>query len=119
LDGALFIGATITAMIFVVSGLLWRRFPPKKINYFYGYRTRRSMANQEIWDYANALGAKMLLYLGLILFLIGLISYGIYPKVSPLISLFAMLIGIGLGMYHCETQLNKRFNKQGHRKKNP
>lgn len=77
------------------------------------------MANQEIWDYANALGAKMLLYLGVILLIIGLLAYWIYPKASPLFSLFAMLIGIGSGMYRCETQLNKRFDKDGKRKKNP
>jgi hypothetical protein len=61
----------------------------------------------------------MLINLGIILLLIGLIAYGIYPKASPFISLFAMLIGIRSGMYWCETPLNKRFNNQGNRKKNP
>ncbi|TFG78600.1 MAG: SdpI family protein [Flavobacteriales bacterium] len=119
MDWELFIGATITAFLFIVSGLLWRRFPPKKINHFYGYRSRRSMANQEIWDHANTLGPKMFVYLGIILLVIGIISYSMYPNASPIISLFAMLIGIGAGMYWCETQLDKQFDKQGNPKKNP
>jgi len=36
-------------------GLTWalKRWPPNAINQAYGYRTRRSMANQESWDHAQ------------------------------------------------------------------
>ncbi len=43
----------------IPGALLWiiqaavRRNMPKKPNGVYGYRTRRSMASQEAWDYAN------------------------------------------------------------------
>ncbi|MFH6602884.1 SdpI family protein [Maribacter algicola] len=54
-------------MIAVVPGLLllplawyYKEHPPKNINWLYGYRTKRSMANQEVWEYANRLGAKMI-----------------------------------------------------------
>ncbi|MCJ7466993.1 MAG: SdpI family protein [Maribacter sp.] len=74
------------------------------------------MANQEIWDYANSLGARMFLYLGLVELIIGLGAYFLYPDYTPTIALFAMLFGIGAGMYWCETQLNKRFDKKGNQK---
>ncbi len=32
---------------------IYQRFPPKKINHLYGYRTPRSMRSQEAWDCAN------------------------------------------------------------------
>jgi uncharacterized membrane protein len=115
-DWGLLFSTTITSFVFLIVGLLWWRFPPKKINFLYGYRTRRSMANQEIWEYANALGAKMFLYLGAVELIIGLGAYYLYPHHAPVIALFAMLIGIGMGMYWCETQLNKRFDKKGNQK---
>jgi uncharacterized membrane protein len=115
-DWELLFSATITSFVFLVGGLLWRRFPPKKINFWYGYRTRRSMANQEIWEYANDLGARMFLYLGAVELIIGLGAYFLYPDYAPTIALLAMLFGIGIGMYLCETQLNKRFDKNGNQK---
>jgi len=115
----LFIGATLTSVILILVGVITMKYPPKKINHFYGYRTRRSMSNQVIWDYANALAAKMILTLGFVLLIIGIISYLITPMKSPVISLFALLIGIGVGMYWCETQLNKHFDKNGNRKAKP
>lgn len=38
--------------LFFIGALLYA-FPPRKINYFVGYRTQRSMASQQNWDYAN------------------------------------------------------------------
>lgn len=43
--------------------------PPKKINFWYGYRTRRSMSSDELWQYANSFWPKLVLKLSfLILF---------------------------------------------------
>lgn len=36
----------------LVGGVLYF-FPPKKINYLYGYRTSKSMKNQETWTFAQ------------------------------------------------------------------
>jgi hypothetical protein len=41
-------------LLFLVGlSLALHRWPPKAINPTYGYRTRRSMATQEAWDYAQ------------------------------------------------------------------
>ena len=37
---------------FLPDGLLFRK-TPKEINYVYGYRTKRSMMNEETWRFAN------------------------------------------------------------------
>ena len=39
-------------LLFVLS-LVFLIFPPKKINNWYGYRTHKSMQNQDIWDFSN------------------------------------------------------------------
>lgn len=113
------IGSTIMGLIFLVGGIIWKKYPPKKINHLYGYRTRRSMANQIIWDYANKIGAKMFIYTGAFLLGIGLVAYFLFPVESTIIVLFAMLIGVVVGMFWCEAQLNKRFDKNGNSKKTP
>ena len=44
----LFIGPLILVITLIIA-----RYPPKKINHLYGYRTTRSMLNQDCWDFAN------------------------------------------------------------------
>jgi len=120
MDIGTFIFANINGILITVIGWLYMRFPPKNINPIYGYRTRRSMANQEIWDYANIVGAKMIFYLGSILLVLGTILYLLYPVDHiVMITTFGLLLGLGVGMYWCETQLNERFDKNGNPKKHP
>jgi len=74
------------------------------------------MANQEIWDYANSLGAFMFFRLGFVVATISLILYFTFPDNSMMVMLFSTLIGIGAGMYWCETKLNQKFDKNGNPK---
>ena len=41
-------------IIMIVFGILMWFAPPKGRNTSYGYRTKRSMMNEETWDYAQA-----------------------------------------------------------------
>ncbi|MEA5143736.1 MAG: SdpI family protein [Oscillibacter sp.] len=52
-------------LLMVLLGLLFSRFPPKKINGWAGYRTSRSMKSQEAWDFANAMAARLMWQTGL------------------------------------------------------
>lgn len=112
------IGLFLTPLIIFGFGWYWTKYPPKKINYLYGYRTRRSMANQNIWEYANSVGAKMMIYLGIICFAISMMLYFLEIKWKILISMFVLLLGLGFGMYWCETMINKFFDKNGNQKPN-
>ena len=40
-------------------GLLLTKKPPKKVNGLYGYRTSRSMKNQDTWDFAQRYMGKV------------------------------------------------------------
>jgi uncharacterized membrane protein len=109
---AIFNGILLTGI-----GLIYTKFPPQKMNQFYGYRTRRSMVNKEVWDCANALGAKMILYLGLALLLLGVILYPFLIKETIVMTtIVALLIGLVIGLYWTETERNKRFDKNGNPK---
>ena len=54
----------LTMLLF---GWLFFRRTPKEINYVFGYRTKRSMRNEETWKFANQ-------YLGKVWYLCGLLS---------------------------------------------
>ena len=44
--------------IFYLAALVLSKFPLKKINYFYGYRTKASMKSQESWNFSQKLHIK-------------------------------------------------------------
>jgi uncharacterized membrane protein len=54
----------IVTLIFIV----FRMFPPKKVNALYGYRTKRSMKNQINWDFAQKSSSNISLFFTAIIF---------------------------------------------------
>ena len=50
---------TTNGLQFLLSIMFWK-FPPKKINNWYGYRTHKTMLNQKIWNFANTVFSKKL-----------------------------------------------------------
>ena len=64
-----------TGLILFIISLITIRFPPKKINSTYGYRTKASMRNQQTWEEANRYSSKLMLLCGGILTAIGLLSF--------------------------------------------
>lgn len=92
--------------------------PPKKINSFYGYRTRLSMQSQLAWDYAQAYFSFLYARIACILFAINaayfiitmfLSSYG-YMICSIIIFCMQMLF-LPLPILFVERKL-KRFKKK-------
>lgn len=49
----MFVMTLLIPATMLVFGYLWKKKPPEKINYGYGYRTKRSMASKEAWNYAH------------------------------------------------------------------
>lgn len=60
----------ITPLAMIVFGREFKKSPPKEINSNFGYRTKRSMQNQDTWDFAHYYLGKLWIKLGIpILFL--------------------------------------------------
>ena len=69
--------AACTLLIPCVMLFFGRRFqtkPPKSINSLYGYRTSRSMKNQQTWDYAHRLCGRIWLRTGAVLLPVSLLA---------------------------------------------
>ncbi len=49
----------ILPVLMIVLGKVFIKNPPKQINGIYGYRTRRSMKNQDTWNYAHLYCGKL------------------------------------------------------------
>ena len=63
----LFFMPFLMGLIFVITALISLRFPPKKINNLYGYRTGKSMKNQQIWDFSQKYSSVRMLQIGFFL----------------------------------------------------
>ena len=103
----------VTGLIFYVVGYIQFKYPPKKINHFYGYRTRTSMQSQEVWNYAQTFSAKKIQQLGVYSFFGGILAYfvnidqfyGMWIGISLVTVLFILLIS------KIEKELKRRFPK--------
>ena len=60
-------------LVMIIFGAIFLNRSPKKINFFFGYRTALSMKNKDTWDYAHKLIGKIWLILGAITLIISII----------------------------------------------
>ena len=100
-----------TGPLFIVLGYYFAKFPPKKINNIYGYRTPRSMKSQEAWDFAQVYGAKKMMVAGLIMLVAGvlLLPFNLTENIAAIFSI-GILLGSAIWMIVVtEAELKKRF----------
>lgn len=119
----MFIMVLLIPLTMIFFGWLLFRKTPKEINYVYGYRTKRSMMNEETWRFANQ-------YFGKVWYLCGLISaplsviaiaivfgkgLGTVGTVGGIITMLQMLPLIG-AIVPTESELKKNFDENGKRR---
>ena len=108
---------TTNGLLFLLSIIFWK-FPSKKINNIYGYRTHKTMLNQNIWDFANTVFNKnLIIYAGISLiagmFFVNFTNAELtwQPMVLVLLSVLASII-------KTERALSDNFTEEGKKKKN-
>ncbi len=107
---------TTNGVLFLISIIFWK-FPPKKVNRLYGYRTPKAMQNQQIWDFANTtFNQTFLMYSGLSL--LGGLVLANFSKVNlswePMV---LVMLSILVSVIKTERSLNDNFTEEGKRKK--
>lgn len=102
----------LSGIIFMITGFVMFKFPPKNINMLYGYRTTRSMKNQEQWDFSQKYSAKLLILCGVFLILTSNISLiiTINNKAKLFISLALIFGSVIFLLFKTENELKKRFH---------
>ena len=101
----------------LIISAVFRIFPPKKINRFYGYRTKSSMKNQDAWDEANRFSANLML-IGSITYFFFIMLCNIFiqgREMQTWVSvayLFCLIFGV---IFITEWRLKKLFDESGDR----
>lgn len=93
----------ISLVIFIVFKL----FPPKEINHFYGYRTSNSMKSPHHWAYAQKYSVNVALVITSILLLCQILVFSFFGSstVTDLMLIGVWLIGVIMMIYKTEKKL--------------
>ena len=107
----LFLISATTGIIFIVTSIVISKYPPKKINSIYGYRTRSSMKSKERWDFAQIYSTDLLYKYGASLTFIGILGYFTsFPIVtSTILSLVIMTASLLLLFIKTEKAIKEKF----------
>ncbi len=106
---------TTNGLLFLLS-IIFRKFPPKKINNWYGYRTYRTMQNKKVWDFANqTFNVSFFKYSG-ISFLASLVLATISSVALSWQPMLLVLLTILVCIIKTEKSLNENFTDEGKRK---
>ena len=97
----------------LLLGWLLKKFPPKKINHLYGYRTQKSMKNQSTWEAANAYSSLVFFKVSLYCFFIPVVLYFLFPQLNVLITIITNTLLLLYVLYATEKYLKSRFDTQG------
>lgn len=111
----LYISLGYIGLILFLSWIFYKR-PPKNINSFYGYRTLRSMKNQQMWDEANRYSAIFSIKLNLYCLALPFLGYLFYPQENILVSMLGHSLLLLLIILFTERHLKERFDQDGNPK---
>jgi uncharacterized membrane protein len=100
------------ALLFIIA-LIYQKFPAKKINWIYGYRTNRSMRNGTTWKAANTYSAGHLVKVCGLSFLIPALLYFLYDPYLLIITIILHTLLVLSVLLYTELYLDKHFNSDG------
>ena len=105
-------------MVLFIVGLVFITFPPTKINSIYVYRTTNSRRNLDTWKVANKYSAELMMFEGLIIAAIGLITTFINDNraIETALDIGLIFSSFIILVVATEKHLNKLFDKEGNRK---
>lgn len=106
---------TTNGLLFFLSIIFWK-FPPKKINNWYGYRTYKTMQNEEIWNFANNTFNHSLIKYSGIAFVASLILATISSSNLSWQPMLLVILTILVCVIITEKSLKEHFTDEGKRK---
>lgn len=105
----------------ILFGKFFKNHSPKEINIVFGYRTRRSMMNQETWQFAHHMCGRIWTLLGWLLLPMSMLAMAfVYKDTTKVIGIFGgivcllqTIILIG-SLFPIEIALKNNFDDEGH-----
>lgn len=115
MNDALTYVVTTNGLLFLLSFIFWK-FPPKKINSIYGYKTPKAMLNQQIWDFANStFNNSLLIYAG-ISFIAGLVFATFLNAELTWQPMAFVFLSVIVSIVKTERALTDNFTDEGKKK---
>jgi uncharacterized membrane protein len=110
----MFLPQLILSLVLVLAGFIMAKYPPKKINPIYGYRTRRSMQSPEAWKCAQRFSSRRIVLSGLYGLLVFFISWALdfSEGVQGLLMIATLMLTIIYVVYSVEGILKKKFPEE-------
>ena len=108
---------TTNGFLFLLS-IIFLKFPPNKINNWYGYRTHKTMLNQKIWDFANKIFTKNLIIYSGISFLGGLLLANLVNTEFTWQPMALVFLSVIVSIIKTEKSINESFTEEGKKRKN-
>ena len=110
------IGHLLIGPLMLLISYIFAMYPPKKINYLYGYRTKRSMRNQDCWDFANRHSIRLMWKISLLTCVIQAIGVILLDEgVALLTATIVLVTTLIYSVYLTEKALKNTFDKEGKR----
>ena len=116
----MFLMILIVPLAFLGIGHLFRKSAPKDINYAFGYRTKRSMMNQDTWKFAHQYIGRLWFILGIVVLPLSIIPMllVIGKSVDTIGTVGGIVEGIQIVLMVCsiiptEIALRKKFDEHG------
>lgn len=102
----------IVGLLFIVLGIIMRKYPPKHINYMYGYRTKSAMKSQQHWDFAQSYSTKQIILAGVLLCVLQPILFSIFKNLSSLNKIILSLVVILLVIVGYILKVEHKIKKE-------
>ena len=107
-------------LIMIIFGKVFSKTAPKNINYLFGYRTNRSMKNQETWNFAHKVIGKIWWIWGIVILIVSVVVLILFVGAdndtignASCIIIFAQLIFLFITIFFVERKLKKNFDDDG------
>lgn len=124
MDKGIYVMTLLIPLLMLVTGLIFSRWTPKSINYLFGYRTRRSMINQETWNFANrTMGRIWITWSLLLLIPSGLVLFFLKTRVEQNLETWIVVLTLVqlavliLSIIPVERALKAKFDDKGRPRK--
>ena len=110
------IGHLLIGPLMILISYIFAKYPPKKINDLYGYRTKRSIRNQDCWNFANRHSIRLMWKISLLTCVVQGIGVILLDEGVALLTATIVLVATLIySVYLTEKALKNTFDKEGNR----
>ena len=109
------IGHLLIGPLILIS-YIFAKYPPKKINDLYRYRTKRSMRYQDCWGFANRHNIRLMWKVSLLTCVAQAIGVILLDEgVALLTATIVLVVTLIYSVYLTEKALKNKLDKEGNR----